>query len=100
MKHYEVEITSTIGGYISVNANSSEEAKIIIEKSISDLGFEALNEKLYRNRGKKYADFTGSEITHREYSMYSEVISDEAFDKQLVVGQKSYNSNTRKWSNI
>ncbi len=80
MKHYEVEVTSTIGGYISVNAESSEEAKIIIEKAISDLGFEALNEKLYNNHQKKYADFTGSEITHREHYIYPEVISDEAFD--------------------
>lgn len=80
MKHYEVEITSTIGGYISVNAKSAEEAKTIIEKAISDLGFEALNEKLYNNHQKKYADFTGSEITHREHFIYPEVISDEAFD--------------------
>ena len=100
MKHYEVEITSTIGGYISVNAKSAEEAKTIIEKAISELDLEALNEKLYHNHQKKYADFTGAEITHREHFIHPEVIGDEAFDRQLVVGQKSYNSNTRKWSKV
>ena len=84
MKHYEVEITSTIGGYISINAKSAEEAKKIIEKAISELGFEALNEKLYKNHQKKYADFTGSEITHREILIHPEVISDEAFDTGIL----------------
>ncbi len=84
MKHYEVEITSTIGGYISINAKSAEEAKKIIVNAISELGFEALNEKLYNNHQKKYADFTGSEITRRENLIYPEVISDEPFDTGIL----------------
>ena len=65
MKHYEVEITSTIGGYISVNAKSAEEAKTIIEEAISELGLEALDEKFYHNHQKKYADLRGRNDARR-----------------------------------
>ncbi len=98
-KYWKVGVTATVGGYISVNAKDAEEAQEMVLEQVEHWGLDVLDTKLYRNTQKKYADFIDSEITHRENEIIeTELISDEPYDQQLVVGGKRYNPNTRKWN--
>lgn len=99
MKHYQIEVLSSIGGYISINAKSEEDAIRQVESQVNYFGVEPLIDKLYRNNSKKYRDYTGCEITYREEQVSMDsIISDEPFDRHLVVGDKKYNSKTGVWT--
>lgn len=98
MKYWRVGVSATVGGYISVNAKDAEEAEKMVSEQVEYWGLDNLNDKLYRNTQKKYADFVDSEITHRENDYFiPELLSEEPYDQQLIVGGKKYNPNTKKW---
>tara|TARA_Y100000310_G_scaffold301663_1_gene338354 strand:+ start:338 stop:700 length:363 start_codon:yes stop_codon:yes gene_type:complete len=99
MKHYQIEVLSSVCGYISINAKSEEDAVQQIENEVGEYGVEPLIDKLYRNNSKKYRDYTGAEVTYRDEQVsIDSIISDEPFDRHLVVGDKKYNSKTGKWT--
>jgi len=101
MKHYQVQVLSSVGGYISINATSEESAVQQIQEEVNYYGVEPLIDKLYHNTSKKYRDYTGAEINHRDEEVsIDSIISDKAFDRQLIVGNKKYNSSTGNWSKI
>jgi len=98
MKHYQIEVLSSVGGYISINAESEGDAIKQIENQVAECGVEPLIDKLYRNNSKKYRDYTGAEVTYRDEQVsLDSILSNEPFDRHLVVGGKKYNSKTRKW---
>ena len=101
MKHYKVQVLSSIGGYISINATSEESAVQQIQKEVDWHGVEPLIDKLYNNTSKKYRDYTGAEINHRDEEVsIDSIISNQAFDRQLIIGNKKYDSNTGKWNKL
>jgi hypothetical protein len=98
MKHYQVEVLSSVGGYISLNAKSEEDAVKQVENQVAEYGVEPLIDKLYHNNSKKYRDYTGAEVTYRDEQVtIDSILSSKPFDRQLVIGNKKYNSETRKW---
>ncbi len=101
MKHYQVEVLSSIGGYITINATSEESALQQIQEEVDYHGVEPLIDKLKYNTSKKYRDYTGAEINHRDEEVsIDSTISNQAFDRQLIIGNKKYNSSTGKWNKI
>ena len=101
MKHYRVQVLSSVGGYISINATSEESAVQQIQEEVNYYGVEPLIDKLYHNTSKKYRDYTGAEINHRDAEVsIDSIISDKAFDRQLTIGNKKYNSSTGNWNKI
>ena len=97
MKHYKIQVVSTVGGYVYINAKSEEDALEQVEHQVGEHGFDPLVDKLYRNHTKKYRDYTGAKITHREDDVFVESV-DEVFERELVIGDKKYNSKTGKWT--
>lgn len=98
MKHYKIQVVSTVGGYVYINAKSEEDALGQVEHQVGEHGFDCLVDKLYHNTTKKYRDYTGAEVTHREEDVSCDDDSNEPYDRCLVVGNKKYNSKTGVWT--
>ena len=88
---------STVGGYVYINAKSEDDALEQVEHQVGEHGFDCLVDKLYHNTMKKYRDYTGAEVTHREDDVFVESV-DEVFERELVIGDKKYNSKTGEWT--
>ena len=82
MKHYKIQVVSTVGGYVYINAKSEEDALEQVEHQVGKHGFDCLVDKLYNNTTKKYRDYTGSEVTHREDDVCCMDAPEEAQDKE------------------
>lgn len=98
MKHYKIQVVSTVGGYVYINAKSEEDALEQVEHQVGEHGFDCLVDKLYNNNTKKYRDYTGAEVTHREEDISCDDDPSEPYDRCLVVGTKKYNSKTGQWT--
>jgi hypothetical protein len=81
MKHYQIEVLSSVGGYISINATSEKNAVKQVQKQVNYYGVEPLIDKLHTSTSKKYRDYTGGEIVHRDEEVsLDRILSDEPFN--------------------
>ena len=99
MKHYKILVVSTRGGYVYINAESEEDALGQVSNQVRAHELNPLVDKLYNNTTKKYRDYTGAEITHREDDVWVESVG-EVFERELVIGGKKYNSKTGEWTQL